>query len=99
MLQLIEAFVQKYNSSETLYIWIAKAEDFLAKLSRAQAVLNKTASTRAPRSRDLLKSGETAFRLHRFGSMAEAVRADEMPGAPRELSAGPGDRGGGPCEG
>jgi transposase len=44
LIEAIEAFVQRHNSSATPYIWTAKADEILAKVARARAVLNKAPS-------------------------------------------------------
>ena len=43
-IEAIKAFVQQHNSSATPYIWTAKADQILAKVARARAVLNKAPS-------------------------------------------------------
>lgn len=44
LIAAIEEFIQQHNTTAEPYVWTAKAEEILAKVARARAVLNKTPS-------------------------------------------------------
>lgn len=44
LIAAIEEFIQQHNTTAEPYVWTAKADEILAKVARARAVLNKTPS-------------------------------------------------------
>jgi transposase len=44
LIETIEDYIAKHNENPKAFVWTAKAEDILAKVERARATLNKTAS-------------------------------------------------------